>query len=79
MVVGAVDEVFFFFRKEKNGRWTKFECLALVLLSFVVFSLSLSLSVFFSLSFAFFAIYIFFVVERERGEEVGIQLMMQNF
>ena len=74
---------FFFYRKEKNGKWTKFEPLALVLLSFVVFSLSLSLSLSFSLSLSLSpslsSPYTFFFVEEREGEKVWIQLMMQNF
>ena len=77
VVVGAVDEVFFFYRKEENGKWTKFEPLASVLLSFVVFSLflfviflsfSLSLSLSLSLSPSLSSPYtIFLLSKRERG------------
>ena len=62
---------FFFYRKEKNGRWTKFESLALVLLSFIVFSLSFCLSLSLSLSLLPFLRQIHFLLlskrERERG------------
>ena len=59
---------FFFYRKEKNGKWTIFEPLPLGLLSFVVFSLSLfvfSLSLSLSLLPFLRRIHFFFVEERE--------------